>query len=46
VVKAALDDQIAGGVDDFPASFSDILLGLADLLRSGRDFFSAFQFSA
>jgi hypothetical protein len=45
-MKAALNDQIAGSVDDFPASLGDILLCLADLLRSGRDFFAASLFSA
>jgi hypothetical protein len=39
VVIAPLDEQLAGGLDDSAARLGDVLLGLADFLGSGRDFF-------
>ena len=46
VMKAALDERIASGLDDFPTGLGNVLLGLADPLGSGRDFFATSAFSA
>jgi len=46
VVVAAFNEQIARRLDDLAARLGDVLLGLADFPRPGRDFLATFPFWA